>query len=479
MVRIKRLGPGLRAATRWFTWAVLLLAAGCAAPSLDPEWARYVDFRNELSPSLQAVSERSGASSFPLRSWRAEEQAAFLAQLQAIRQKAPGLIDRAAAPGPVPIYRVDRATGQAHGLETLAGSGAGVLWIYNSFPLEQPAQVFDSLSHELVHVADAHSRIARSPEFRQAVEPRICDLREGIKKAGFADWREALAARRDDLARQVGLPNLYAATAVQEALAEYVSYALADRGFKLPADVAAILDRRVFSLPIGEDVVGLALLRAQERVRAGRAEEAMPDLAMVLEREPGNAEALGQRGLALATKGNFAGARADLSAALEAMAEFDAMRPLLLAARAQAAFGTAQYATAIDDAATALAINPALLPALIIRAAAFHRQKEFGRAVADLNTALDRSPDYRALYLMRADAKGALGDNLGAIDDLTRVLAKEPTARAFLSRALYLGKVRRVAEAREDVDQALRLDPSLGREADGVRRGLTGERGGR
>jgi WD40 repeat protein len=82
-------------------------------------------------------------------------------------------------------------------------------------------------------------------------------------------------------------------------------------------------------------------------------------------------------------------------------------------------------------------------------------------AVADLTAAIEKRPSKEAHWL-RASAHAALEDHDGALKDLDAVLKfDEKDALAHLQRGMVLLKRKRYGEARQSLDRAFELDPSL------------------
>jgi tetratricopeptide (TPR) repeat protein len=459
-----------RAAAAWLVLAV----AACAGVEVDtaaPSGGPPLALRDQLPPGFSTGTRPGGP--LQLRAWRPDEKAIFDEHLASLASAAPGLLTRAAQGGPVEIFRVDRNTGQAHGLDTLAGVGGGFVWIYNSFPRTPKSVAYQAFVHELAHVADQDSRFARSSEFRAVVEPRIRAVRDRVQFAGYGNLRDALLARRDDLARDVGLPSLYAATALQEALAEYVSHMVHDRGFKTPPEVAAVIDNWLRTEDLRRDEVSGAVRRAHRSYFTGRHSEAIAHANSALRLDSGETEALSYRGFSRSATREHARAIEDYSAALGRMTEFDGMRVQVLSARAASNLVLGNWGQTVEDATAALTINPLFVPALAARAAGHYQRKDMRQAAADLTVAIERSPDTDLLYVLRAEVREETGDSAGAIADATMALTKNPNnARAFLKRARLFAAARRISEATADLDRAVQLDPALANEAQDIRRRL-------
>jgi len=450
---------------------LLVVLAACAeVPVAGGRWQQTVSLRDAL-PTAVAASPRS--ASIQTRPWRPEERAEFLVHVNVIGESAPGLLERAALAGPVPIYRIDRTSGQVHGLNSLAGAGEGSIWIYNSFPRTPESFSRQAIAHEIAHVADQDSRIARSKEFLAVVEPRIRAARERVRTAGYSNLRDALLARRDDLARDVGLPTLYSATAIQEAFAEYVGYAIIGSGFTPPADVAAVIDNVIRLRGMPADPTSIAVRRIHDSYASGLWVEAIKRADEALELDAKEPEALPYRGFSFVSRREFEKAKDDLTAALAQLPEFDGMRVQVLASRASAHFGLGQHAMSVRDSSTALDVNPFHVPALMWRSLAYAAQKDFARANTDISQAIERSPDTLVLYFFRAEMRADSGDVQGAIADMTTVVTRSPNnARAFLLRGRYWAKAKKPDEARSDLARAAQLDPALSSEVENVRREL-------
>jgi WD40 repeat protein len=121
-------------------------------------------------------------------------------------------------------------------------------------------------------------------------------------------------------------------------------------------------------------------------------------------------------------------------------------------------FESEKAQTAADEA---VARDPNDPDAREQRARVALRQGRHKDAVADLTAALARRPSKEAHWL-RASAHAALDDLDAALKDLDAVIeADDKDALAHLQRGMLLMKRKRYGEARQSLDKAFRLDPSL------------------
>jgi tetratricopeptide (TPR) repeat protein len=120
---------------------------------------------------------------------------------------------------------------------------------------------------------------------------------------------------------------------------------------------------------------------------------------------------------------------------------------------------TGQPGRAIEDFATAIALDPKLPPAYLARADALVAERRHARAIADLDSALRLDPKLSAGYFLRGTAKDNLGRHDDAIADYSEAIRLAPEARYYLERGnAYLGK-NDFAHAIADYDAAARRAP--------------------
>jgi tetratricopeptide (TPR) repeat protein len=222
----------------------------------------------------------------------------------------------------------------------------------------------------------------------------------------------------------------------------------------------------------------------------GRLDEAIADFTNAVSLDSKDVWALANRGIAYVWKGDVEGAKRDLDAA-EAL---DADNPVSLRARGLLAEREGDLQAALDAYEKSLKVDPRNGFALGQRARLRQAKGQFELALEDASAALDLNPAWPDMYLVRANAYRGLGKEAEALAEAQAVMKANPEsnfahvvaaniydafnrtqeALAAYDRALaikpealvYLNRgVRRprsdVKGRREDIDQALKLNPAL------------------
>jgi tetratricopeptide (TPR) repeat protein len=173
--------------------------------------------------------------------------------------------------------------------------------------------------------------------------------------------------------------------------------------------------------------------------------------------------ALGNRGAAYKLMGRYDAAIADLDIAIG----LDPRNPQYWCQRADLRVKKQQFAEAIADYTAALDKVPNYTWAFRGRGQAYLSQGNAKLALADLNEALRAKPDNFTLTLLCGRANSQAQNWDAAIVDFTQALNSKaaagllPSERALImsQRAFARLKMSRTAEAKVDVDEALRIAP--------------------
>jgi len=173
--------------------------------------------------------------------------------------------------------------------------------------------------------------------------------------------------------------------------------------------------------------------------------------------------ALGNRGAAYKLMGRYDEALADLDIAVK----LDASNPQYWCQRADLRVKKQQFAEAIADYSAALDKVPNYTWAFRGRGQAYLSQGNAKLALADLNEALRAKPDDFNLTHLRGRANSQAQNYDAAIVDFTQTLNSKAAANLLPSeRAIILSqrgfarlKLGRTADAKADVDEALRIAP--------------------
>jgi tetratricopeptide (TPR) repeat protein len=271
--------------------------------------------------------------------------------------------------------------------------------------------------------------------FREAA--RLPASRAGEKIRGYTRALELDPARPDILA------------------ARAVAWLLADRRDEALADFSEAIRRRPESDAAGRsgDHLNRALLRQEMGDLAG----AEADLDAALKLVPDHVEARLARAALRRRLGRGAEADADLQEARArgaAVADgFHNEGVRLLAA------GDLDAASRAFD--LALQVDPAHGRAHLGRARILLQRRRFDEAAAAMDRAVAAYPEDPEAYYLRGNARLAAGRAVEAAEDFEKAAATAPGVASFLvARGLARHIVRRdFAGARQDFDDALRIDP--------------------
>jgi carboxyl-terminal processing protease len=197
------------------------------------------------------------------------------------------------------------------------------------------------------------------------------------------------------------------------------------------------------------------------------------------------------RGVASYRKGDYDGAIADFSRAIE----LDPNKPNTYFGRGAAYYGKRDYGRALADYDRALELDPKFTHAYQGRGTVYNRQGDYAQAIADFSRALELDPEYAYAYAGRGAAYYNRDENDLAIADLSRAIELNPNdtksynnrgnaysdkgetdrAIADFSRAIELSardagtyRARAIAYSKKgdharaiaDSDRAIELDPS-------------------
>ena len=218
------------------------------------------------------------------------------------------------------------------------------------------------------------------------------------------------------------------------------------------------------------------LRRGLQRLSAGKADEALADLDRALTLggdvaiDPAFAKAYGARGTARLNANDTAGGMEDLTRAISLAPS----EPEWRTARARAFLAAGDVLSAAGDSEILVKISntvPGELSATFVhRAGQRMKDGDVDGAVADYRRALRfhpevaQNPDYAAALRARAEARVAAGKSAEALDDLDELVRLDPATPppAGLAGALVHRAAGRAGEAAlADLDRAIVIDPSI------------------
>ncbi|MFO0878787.1 MAG: hypothetical protein U0840_15705 [Gemmataceae bacterium] len=442
----------------------------------------------------------------PVRRWGPAEKEFVEEVLRAVARAKPGLTQRATAWRPIRAYRVsshrgfsafvlsernelfitDRFFFEFYLPPVLLQKGRPELLEYPlpadveyRFALERSIGAMQIIFHEMVHLADRFDSLALSYEWGSLIRPRMdrfaqrCIKEIGLSPTAIAnlpfepqqhrqEGRRDLRLRMKQLAREEGLPGVYAATNIKEALTEVASETMARRGYVPPPEIAAFVHRHLLSAPYTPSASDFACCRALERLEQKNYLGAYLALTQAIQANPRNVWAYLERAeLALSLKQvAISSPWDDIDRALEYRSAWD-WRPYQL----RAFFLARDYKlpAAIEDVTAALRLSPMEPTLLQMRASLRIELHQPEAALSDISLALKQNPRDGTLHRLRGQAQMGLGHYSRALSDLDwaiRFNPNDPLAhgwRAWIRASCPDETIRDGAQAVQDATTACEL----------------------
>ena len=186
-------------------------------------------------------------------------------------------------------------------------------------------------------------------------------------------------------------------------------------------------------------------------------ERALPDLDRVIANDGSDAIAWADRGVAKSKLGDFAGAIADCTHAIE-LAPTVANR----VNRGNAYATLHRDDEALADFDLALQAEPRNLPALLGRANANYAGKRLTASLDDYTRVIDADPHSAMAYFKRGNVHLDLKEFGFALSDYSQSLKLDPDQPAvLLNRSIAAARLGRRTDAANDQRRALALDPYI------------------
>lgn len=216
----------------------------------------------------------------------------------------------------------------------------------------------------------------------------------------------------------------------------------------------------------------------------GQYEQAISEFNKALELSPVYAQAYYNRGIAHLSMGQYDRAIIDFNRVIELGKEVEGASSMTIRGaayvpqnmyaqihyyRGTAYLYKAQYDLAIADFTQALQIDPKHAQAYNNRAASFTEGGRFEQAKSDVDKALQLNPKYALAYMNRGLIYYRQGENDKAISDYNEAIRFDPRlSHAYSNRALAYGKKEQFDEALADFKKALEQNPSSATAHDGL-----------
>ncbi|HEY4308071.1 MAG TPA: tetratricopeptide repeat protein [Pirellulales bacterium] len=165
--------------------------------------------------------------------------------------------------------------------------------------------------------------------------------------------------------------------------------------------------------------------------------------------------AYGMRCIARRARGEYAGALDDINSAIALEPE----NTRLIIGRAAVRFERQEFDLAMQDAQAAIAREPTA-DSYIAASTIYMACHDHAGAMGAANEALRLDPKRCEAYEVRGMIKAEMGSVEGGLEDLDRAIALGGQARAYGNRAMLWGRSGRPDRAIEDLDRAVALAPS-------------------
>lgn len=202
-----------------------------------------------------------------------------------------------------------------------------------------------------------------------------------------------------------------------------------------------------------------ALVHAKASLKLQRAEDAVFVLNNAIAQDGSNYRAWFYRGLAYSAMGEYDKASKDFQKSIEV----GGPRDRALIARASAALKAGKLDDAITDTSDVIKEKPHDIEALMLRATAYEKMKDFGKVIRDDEVALanakDIGLDSRAhLLLQRGVAYMKDGKHAQAEQDLAEAIKIKPDAATFMQRGDAYRSLKDYQRAIADYNRVIEYD---------------------
>jgi hypothetical protein len=212
--------------------------------------APLFEFRNTFRPGSEEAQKRE----YTPITWSAGDRELVSRRLAVLVRGAPGLFARAAAGGPISIYRIN-----LEGVSQAMGAYRRLSINSAAFPRPGYDWLTRIMAHELTLAADPNHNISLNPAWKALVEPRIEKARKLLAQQGLTAVGAAsmpLGRTRSQIDAQIrsttGLPSAYAAHQIWETLAEIASF-MVDKhsNYTPPPEIASFVRKHLLDpLPV-------------------------------------------------------------------------------------------------------------------------------------------------------------------------------------------------------------------------------------
>ncbi|HEY3326356.1 MAG TPA: tetratricopeptide repeat protein [Novimethylophilus sp.] len=434
--------------------AIAITSPGLPIVFVDPEKPSPVTSQGPR-PQLDLSAKKN---------WTADERQRVTEHFRQLGAKGAGLLRRATAYRRLTLYRANFPSGEGPFAFASLGGANSITFADAYFSSDQPTT---TLAHELTHLADYGLMDAGSPEWKRLAGPPCERIRNKIAaerniRLTYAltndQWRD-LGAAYGSFARQQGMPSVYACVNLADAMAEVVELAMAGDSMPDAPAIAAFVQQRYLSQGYKPQQRFQDYFDAIALVESGKLDEAIAAFTRQLAVFPEFDELYSQRSRARLVKGDRGGALDDLDKAIQGSlkisdsfnaAQRSAVRGNILLRQKDYQGAEAAYTRSIEylpgwidflferarlreedvndsdgaiaDCTEILKLRPESVPALLMRAKAFGKKKDYAKMDADFSRAIQLAPEFVEAYFDRATSRMERSMFKEAVSDFTAVI---------------------------------------------------------
>lgn len=375
-----------------FTGALLLLAQLAFSQSNEDKFIFEDTYpaQPKLSFGLSPPSWEGFVSA-----WTVEEISELKNVLAEIEKTGDGLILRSTVYRPIKVYR------------TSANFGGDIMYMVEPHGLVFGNGFFErqnkksALIHELAHAADGALRFVDN-QWSDLAGSRIDELNANLKIKGLSLGEVIYGdgVQVDPgLVENSGLPSLYGALNLGEALAVYTTRFATEEGYSPPDKIKEYLIKNMVSTDFAPDLPAAAFHRAMEAWQEGQLSQAVADFDRAVSLDPGYGEAFYKRGLLYLQMGLVQTTLKDLELALAIGPGEKGSR---YSTRGKIYLQTGDYQRAIEDFSELINQYWDAWEAYFLRSEAFKKNGEIEPSIADLEFLIAQDPATQTSLVSRS-----------------------------------------------------------------------------
>lgn len=405
-----------------------------------------------LFPDSHIPNNTEGVfSRFSSRPWSVGEKEMIINIIKNIQERVPSFITRVTAYRPMNFYRI----GQSQ-IDAWSVISENALVVSDGYLNHNPKLL---IAHEMTHLIDSTKKISKSREWLTIYTPIREKIEARLQKEGMniIDTVWVKRVNREYIAREEGLPTLYAATDGSEGLAECVAESIYGENPSLAKPIQQFLQSNIFSSNFKPNEADRHFHQGLSLFVQFKLYDAVKELDEAINIDPTFAWAYVRQADIRIALGNYDKAIEDYTRVTELVDQSNI--PRIYQERANLWAKLKNWERAIAD--YSVAIKHLKLGTLYLnRGKVYYELKSYDKAISDFTVYINDKPNDAEAYQYRGFSKYQLNDFDGAIADLSKSISIQPENwYAFHVRGLSYGSKNEFLNAKKDLQEALRLNP--------------------